>query len=277
MASLHWGASIIADAMVFQKCSCYAMIAAFKKILDLTVPARCDTYETDTSTIYHDTDIKNNIKKMPGSEVKSNTSFIYSNIWIYRLVMNMLYLGRYRQRFKDITNELKPEDNNIVEFCFGDIFIASYCKKTARHWVGYDINDVFVNYALKRGYNAVRADVLSLESLPAADVLIFAGSLYHFHENMHKIWQLMTSCAPKIILSEPIKNITAIKNFVGKIGARATAVQDGAEAFRFDRGSLIEMLDSLKEPYNFTYEIVSEKKDILIIIHERDQHRHSGL
>ena len=191
--------------------------------------------------------------------------------------MNLLYLGRYRQRFKDITNVLGPKDKHIVELCFGDIFIAAYCKESARHWVGYDINDAFVNYALKHGHNAVSTDILSLESLPKADVLIFAGSLYHFNENMHKIWQLMTSCASKIILSEPIKNITSIKNFVGKIGARASTVRNGAEAFRFDRDSLIEMLDYFKETYNFTYEIVSEKKDILIIINERHQHRHSGL
>jgi hypothetical protein len=214
---------------------------------------------------------------MSGREVKNNTSLIYRNIWIYRLVMNLLYLGRYRRRFKDITNLLEQKDNNIVELCFGDIFIAEYCKESARHWVGYDINDVFVNYALKHGHNAVSTDILSLESLPDADVLIFAGSLYHFNENMHKIWQLMTSCASKIILSEPVKNITSIKNFVGKIGARASTVRNGAEAFRFDRRSLIEMLDRFKETYNFTYEIVSEKKDILIIINERYQHRHSGL
>jgi hypothetical protein len=210
-------------------------------------------------------------------EAKSKGGLIYRTIWIYRLVMNLLYLGRYRQRFVDITNVLEQKDKHVVELCFGDIFIAEYCKESARHWVGYDINDAFVNFALKRGHNAVSADILSLENLPQADVLIFAGSLYHFNEDIDKIWQLMTSCTSKIILSEPIKNITSINNFVGKIGARASTVRDGAEAFRFDRGSLIEMLDNFREPYNFTYEIVSEKKDILILIHERHQHRHSGL
>lgn len=214
---------------------------------------------------------------MPGSEVKYDVSLIYRNIWIYRLIMNLLYLGRYHQRFRDIINIIGPEDKHVVELCFGDIYIAAYCKESARHWVGYDINDAFVNHAIKHGYNAVSTDILSLESLPAADVLIFAGSLYHFNEKMDKIWQLMTSCSPKIILSEPIKNITSIKNFMGKIGARASTVRNGAEAFRFNRGSLIELLDNYKQIYNFTYEIISEKKDMLISIHERHQHRHSGL
>jgi hypothetical protein len=214
---------------------------------------------------------------MSGLEVKKKLSLIYRNIWIYRLIMNVLYLGRYQRRFKDILNQIGPKDNNIVELCFGDIYIAAYCQKSARHWVGYDINDAFVNHALQHGYNAVCADILSLENLPRADVLIFAGSLYHFNENMHKIWQLMTSCATKIILSEPIKNITSIKNFMGTIGARASTVRNGAEAFRFDRDSLTEMLDYFQEKHNFTYEIISEKKDMLITINERHQHRHSGL
>ena len=191
--------------------------------------------------------------------------------------MNFLYLGRYRQRFQDIISLMTPRDRRIIELCFGDVYIAEYCKKSFRQWTGYDINDVFVDYALKHGYHAVHADILSLKELPQADVLIFAGSLYHFNENLHHIWPLMLSCATKIILSEPIKNITSANNFIGKIGARASAVQNGAEAFRFERDSLIAMLDRFQEPYNFTYEIISEKKDILIIIHEKHQHRHSGL
>ena len=209
--------------------------------------------------------------------MKKTVSWVYKSIWIYRLIMSFLYLGRYRQRFQDIIAVMAPGDLRIIELCFGDIYIAEYCKKSLRQWTGYDINDVFVDYALKHGHHAVHADILSLKKLPQADILIFAGSLYHFNENLHHIWQLMTSCAPKIILSEPIKNITSAKNFIGKIGARATAVRNGAEAFRFERDSLIEMLDYFQETYNFTYEIVSEKKDILIIINERHQHRHSGL
>jgi len=218
-----------------------------------------------------------NFYNISGFKVKKTVSWIYKRIWIYRLIMNFLYLGRYRQRFQDIIAVMAPGDRRIIELCFGDIYIAEYCKKSLRQWTGYDINDVFVDYALKCGHHAVHADILSLIKLPEADVLIFAGSLYHFNENLHHIWQLMKSCTTKIILSEPIKNITSAKNVIGRIGARASAVRNGAETFRYERDSLIEMLEYFKEPYNFTYEIVSEKKDILIIIHERHQRRHSGL
>jgi hypothetical protein len=191
--------------------------------------------------------------------------------------MNLLYVGKYRGRFSDITRLIGENDNCVVELCFGDIHIASYCKNSTRTWIGYDINDVFVDHAIKYGHNAVCTDVLSLESLPRADVLIFAGSLYHFNGNLPKIWELMTSCSKKIILSEPVRNITSLNNGIGKIGARASTVKNGAECFRFDRNSLTDMLKRFQEPYNFSYQIISEKKDILITIHERHQYRHSGL
>lgn len=212
-----------------------------------------------------------------GFQVNKSASWIYKNIWIYRLIMNILYLGRYRQRFTDIINVIGAEDRQIVELCFGDIYIAEYCKNSGRQWTGYDINETFVTHALNRGHHAVKADLLSLEKLPAADVLIFAGSLYHFNADLTHIWELMRSCSAKFILSEPIKNITSSNNFIGKIGARASTVGKGAEDFRYRRNSLLEMLNRFQQTYSFTYEIVSEKKDILIIIHERNQHRHSGL
>ena len=52
-------------------------------------------------------------------------SFIYKNIRIYRFVMNILYSGKYYQRFKIIENLLNPNnDKTIVELCFGDIQIS---------------------------------------------------------------------------------------------------------------------------------------------------------
>lgn len=191
--------------------------------------------------------------------------------------MNLLYAGRYRNRFTDIIRLMGPDDKTVVELCFGDVFIADYCKETGRNWIGYDINGAFVDFARKKGHPAQCRDILSIESLPCADVLIFAGSLYHFSGSMDRIWRLMTAASPKILLSEPVHNITSQKNIIGAIGARATTVRNGAEAFRFDRDSFVQMLEAYRKSYGFTYHIISEKKDMLVSIHERDQYRHTGL
>jgi hypothetical protein len=196
-------------------------------------------------------------------------SFIYSNIYVYRFIMNLLYFGKYKRRFSAITALIENKDRKLVELCFGDIFIAAYCKKMSKTWVGYDINKSFVDHAVCKGFEAHTADLLSVESLPSADVCILSGSLYHFHDSMDQIFSLMMTCAPKIIISEPVRNITSRQGLIGKIAACLSNVGKGSEIFRYNYDSFIQNLDYYKKKYKFKYEILSEGKDLLIkITHE---------
>jgi ubiquinone/menaquinone biosynthesis C-methylase UbiE len=66
--------------------------------------------------------------------------------------MNVLYLGKYKQRFAPIIDQIKmlPENSKILELCFGDIVIADHCKKNRLEWIGMDINESFVRQAQKK-------------------------------------------------------------------------------------------------------------------------------
>jgi hypothetical protein len=205
-------------------------------------------------------------------------SFIYRHILLYRIIMNLLYLGKYKKRFGDIIALFEKEDRIIVELCFGDIYIASHCRKTGKAWTGYDMNKSFVAHATNKGFSAEAVDVITMESLPPADVCIMAGSLYHFHDFMDKLFLLMLASTRKIIISEPVKNITSSHGMAGKIAACLSNAGKGREQFRFNHESLKEILDYYEKKYKFNYEILSEGKDILLkITHERNQRRHTDL
>ena len=205
-------------------------------------------------------------------------SIIYRHILLYRAIMNALYFGHYKKRFNDITALFEQEDRRVVELCFGDIYIASHCRKTGKAWIGYDMNTSFVAHAIGKGFTAQAVDLFIVESLPAADVCIIAGSLYHFHHSLDKLFLLMLASAPKIIISEPVSNWTSRQGWVGKVSASLTNAGKGQEHFRFNRESLIQILDYYKKKYKFSYEIQSEGKDVLIkIAHERTQRRHTDL
>jgi hypothetical protein len=205
-------------------------------------------------------------------------SFIYRYVWIYRIIMNILYLGKYKNRFNDITALFEEKDQTIVELCFGDIFIAAHCRKTGRGWTGFDVNASFVGHAVKKGFCAQALDLFTLEVLPQSDVCIMAGSLYHFHDALDKLFALMIGCAPTIIISEPIRNLTSRPGWVGRISASLSNAGKGRETFRFNHDSLIHILEFLKKKHKFKYDIISEGKDILIrITHARTQHRHTDL
>jgi hypothetical protein len=196
-------------------------------------------------------------------------SFIYHHLLIYRAIMQVLYFGKYRKRFSNVIALLEDNDRVVVELCFGDIFIASHCRKTGKAWTGYDINASFVAHAYGKGYCAQAADIPLMESLPKADVCVIMGSLYHFCDTFDKLFALMLECAPKIIISEPIRNFSALPGWIGKIAAALSNAGKGRERFRFNRESMTQILDYYKKKYKFKYGVISEGKDLLLkITHE---------
>lgn len=198
-----------------------------------------------------------------------NNSFIYKNIHIYRILMNILYSLKYKKRFSEIVNEFSENDKNILELCFGDIYIADECRKRGINWMGIDISENFVKFANKKGYHAIKDDLTKIETLPLSDICIMCGSLYHFHNEIDLILGKMLASSQKIIISEPIVNLSSKKNLIGKISKILTNAGKGAENFRFNKESIIDTLDELKNKMSFEYKIISIKRDILIEIKKR--------
>jgi hypothetical protein len=200
-----------------------------------------------------------------------HTSVIYHNIHIYRLVMHILYLFKYRRRFHDVLKLISKNEGTILELCFGDIYIAEQCRTRGIEWTGVDINDGFVKYASDRGHNAYCCDLMKLHEFPVADVCIMMGSLYHFYEDIESLLLKMLNSAPLVIISEPIRNLSSKKGLIGKISRKLTNAGRGQEPLRFDRDTMIDMLNTYSRKLKFRYHIVSMKKDIIIeIIHERN-------
>ena len=192
-------------------------------------------------------------------------SLVYRNIPFYRAVMNLLYQGKYKQRFHYITKFI--EGQRVVELCFGDIYIADFCKSKNINWIGYDVNERFLSYAKKLGFDARFADLKKLTALPEADTCIMAGSLYHFHEDLESIIQKMFDASDKIIISEPVLNLSSSKGIIGFIAKRSATVGDKKENFRFDKSSFLSMLTTMSSKFNFQFEIVKEfNKDIIVVL-----------
>lgn len=198
-----------------------------------------------------------------------NTGFVYKNVYLYRVVMNILYSFKYKKRFYDIVKEFSENDKNILDLCFGDIIIAAECKNMGIQWMGIDMNENFVRFARKKGYNAVQNDITKIETLPLSDICIMVGSLYHFHTEISLIIDKMLASSRRIIISEPIINLSSNDGFLGKLSRRFTNAGKGAENFRFNKKSIIEALDTLKIKRNFEYRIISINRDILIEINKK--------
>lgn len=179
--------------------------------------------------------------------------------------MSLLYKGNYYKRFKPVLEHISG--NKVTEICFGDIVIADYCKKKSIEWTGIDINEAFVKNAQKRGLNAQKKDILDLNELPIADTCIICGSLYHFNNQLEHLIMKMFACAPKIIISEPIHNLSTNKGIIGKLAKASANVNGTKQDFRFTKDSLLFALTDLSKKLQFKFSVVEQQnKDIIIVL-----------
>lgn len=194
------------------------------------------------------------------------TSLIYCNIFCYRLVMNLLYQGRYEERFRDVADLLDEDDTRVVELCFGDTLLGEQCCGQGRDWTGFDINPCFVARAVRKNLDAIRADIREIDALPRSDVCIMVGSLYHFHGELETVLTRMLAAAPKVIISEPVVNLAAGRGPMAWLAKRMSDAGSGPEEFRFDQQSLTAALAHYCRKHHLTCTVISRKRDLLVTL-----------
>lgn len=182
--------------------------------------------------------------------------------------MNILYTSGYKQRFERVIGVIENyKPKSILELCFGDIFIAEYCKSNNILWAGIDSNESFVNNAKRKNLNGKCIDILSLSELPKAEMCIMIGSLYHFHRDIHQLLSRMLEASDTLIISEPIKNLSDQNNLIGRIAKQSANAGNGNEAFRYNQTILQEVLTEESKKLDFNFKIIDfYKKDIIIVI-----------
>lgn len=197
------------------------------------------------------------------------SSLIYKNIRIYRSVMQLLYRGKYYRRFdpvKLLIDQSNPQ--SVLELCFGDLVMARYCRERNCKWYGIDRNESFIDYAIDEGFAAEKKVIDANYEFMKTDLILMMGSLYHFNEKAAVIVKNMMKSANRIIISEPVKNISSNRLY-GKIAGKFSDSGSGSENFRFTRKSLTDMAAIVCADSLFSYKIVHEGEKDLILIFER--------
>jgi hypothetical protein len=195
----------------------------------------------------------------------SKASLVYSHIIVYRLVMNVLYRGGYRRRFERVLEHVPAATRSLCDLCFGDTYVAEWCRARGITWTGIDLNRVFCERAVRRGFDAVCTDLLTAD-LPVADVYVMAGSLYHFHQTLPLLLDRILARTKRLILSEPVRNLSADRGLLGWFARRAADPGTGRAEFRFDAERLIAALRTEQERLGFKLSILSSDRDLVVEI-----------
>lgn len=192
------------------------------------------------------------------------TSLVYSNVHVYRLVMNLLYAGQYRRRFQDVLDLLGTDVSSVCDLCFGDTIIADACRARGVEWTGVDLNRTFCDAASRRGHRVIQESVFTAD-LPRADVFVMAGSLYHFHDRLPEFFDRIWARTNRLILSEPVQNLSSRGGLLGWWARRSANAGEGHQAFRFTETTLVDALglEQARRP-GLNYRVVSVGRDALV-------------
>ena len=121
--------------------------------------------------------------------------------------------GSYFKEFDIAFNLLPRGTKSVIELCFGDIYIAKYCRKKNISWTGYDISSYFVNNAKQKNYNAVLVDLHKVKLKGKYDVAIISRSLYQFKSDLIDIIASILNVSNSIIICESIKTLSNSRNY----------------------------------------------------------------
>ena len=80
----------------------------------------------------------------------------------------------------------------------------------------------------------------------------------------------MLILSPTVILSEPVINLSSQKSIIASIAHFLTNAGNGNESFRFTENSLLSFLEKYQHEIGYTFEVVSVKRDMLILINRKN-------
>jgi hypothetical protein len=190
------------------------------------------------------------------------TSLIYSNVRIYRLAMNLLYGGAYRERFSRVIDVIGGGVKSVCDLCFGDTLLAEWCRENDVTWTGIDLNESFCARARRLGFDAINGDLFSAE-LPRADVYVMAGSLYHFQDRLPELFETVWQRTSRFIISEPVQNLSSRPGLLGWYARRSANPGDGHATFRYNENTLQRALGKMREIHGFSLRVVSVERDLI--------------
>ena len=172
-------------------------------------------------------------------------SYIYSNRVLYHVVMRLLYGPHFDTRYRALADAI-PAGASVVDVCAGDCYLyLKYLRSKSVEYLGLDLSPQMVRWAQQHGVTARHFDVWK-DDLPAGDVVVMQASLYQFLPRADAIVRKLLAAARRIvIISEPIRNVSASSNpLLSIVGRRLTVPASASPAYtgrRFDQQSLTEL------------------------------------
>jgi glycosyltransferase involved in cell wall biosynthesis len=174
---------------------------------------------------------------------------IYDVPPLYQLAMRVLYGSHLRGRYEAISAEI-PSGSRVVDVCMGDGALYLRCLRSKSvSYIGLDRSPAMVHWARQRGIDARQFDI-TRSRLPNCDIAVIQASLYQFLPDARPVVEkLLQAAREKVIVSEPVVNLSASRNpWVAALSRRLTNPDPShpSSGDRFDETRLDQFFRSFR-------------------------------
>ena len=169
----------------------------------------------------------------------------YWNPWLYTFLKKLMYAKDFHKINRRIAKEIGNLE--VLDLCCGECYITRYINK--EKYIGWDMHKIFINYAKSIGINAEVKNVLK-EDFKKSECVLMQCALYHFcpdHEIMIK--KMLEAATKKVIIAEPIKNLSSSNNKI--ISFIAKRISDSPRAKGANKRLTEQELTNVLEKYGF--------------------------
>lgn len=163
---------------------------------------------------------------------------VYRHPATYRLIEKILYGRSYRYHYEALAREIGS--SSLLELCCGDCQILDFYEGSS--YRGIDINPAFVEPAQRRGLDVSYGDIGSCD-IPKAGCILIHNSLYQFYPQHEELIQrAMKSASEKVLISEPVINLSSSTNkFIAAAAKRLTSMGGSVSTKRFNRQEMEDL------------------------------------
>jgi trans-aconitate methyltransferase len=177
--------------------------------------------------------------------------------------MRVLYGRNFHARYQAIA-VFVPPGVEVVDVCAGDCYLyLTQLRAKSVKYLGLDISPQMVAWARRRGIAAQEFNVWQ-DVIPPTDFVLMQASLYQFIPHAeHILHRLIRAARQKVIVAEPIQNLTESPHrLLAALTHRLTVplgADDSYTGRRFHRDSLMALFTSFQE-FEGAYEIPGERE-----------------
>lgn len=133
-------------------------------------------------------------------------SFFYKGPRIYRIGLRLIHGRKLDERYSYISQQI-GEQKKVLEPACGPALLPDFLHPS-NNYLGFDINEKFVQNAQQRGLNVSLGDATDSSSYSSSDAVVLCDALHHMGPENEKsvLENSLNSAKQQLIVCDPFKD-----------------------------------------------------------------------